>query len=256
MEPEPLWMSGRVLLLAAHPDDEVIGAGGQLRRWRDRILLVQATDGSPRDRRDAREYAETRRAERREALAVAGIAADQSREIGIPDQRAACELPRLIRALAALMDEFLPDWILTHPYEGGHPDHDACAFAARAAAEQAILRPKLVEFTSYHAGPGGGTITGEFLAAPTTEVRFDLDESQTRVKHRMFECYRTQQQVLAMFRIGEERFRVAPEYDFSAPPHDGRLNYENWNLMEGRRWRELAAKALEILNLHHGTYHT
>jgi len=37
-----------------------------------------------------------------------------------------------------------------------------------------------------------------------------------------------------------ERYRWAPQYDFTAPPHEGRLYYENypWGV-KGARFREL-----------------
>ena len=53
-------------------------------------------------------------------------------------------------ALLPLVEE--AEQVITHPYEGGHPDHDACAFAARAAVRHSANKAKLMEFTSYHAG--------------------------------------------------------------------------------------------------------
>ncbi len=38
----------RVMIVVAHPDDETIGLGAQLRRFED-ALLVHVTDGAPRD---------------------------------------------------------------------------------------------------------------------------------------------------------------------------------------------------------------
>ena len=59
-----------------------------------------------------------------------------------------------------------------------------------------------------------------------------------------------QRAVLAPFPIGEEAFRTAPAYDFTRPPHPGRLHYENypWG-MDGARFRDLAAQALRELGL-------
>jgi N-acetylglucosamine malate deacetylase 2 len=45
-----------------------------------------------------------------------------------------------------------------------------------------------------------------------------------------------------------ERFRPAPVYSFTEPPHPGKLFYENFDWgMTAERWRRLAAEALEEL---------
>ena len=173
MDPEHLPLSGRVLLLAAHPDDEVIGAGAQLPKWKDRVFILHATDGAPRNPRFAAEagfesretYAAERHRELLSAVALAGILQSKLRELRVPDQDAMLHLPELTSAVAGIIDELEPDCILTHPYEGGHPDHDACAFAARAALLLSRWQPVLGEFTSYHARLEG-IETGEFLPAP------------------------------------------------------------------------------------------
>jgi hypothetical protein len=45
-------IENKVMIVVAHPDDETIGMGAQLRRFND-ALLVQLTDGAPRDGHDA-----------------------------------------------------------------------------------------------------------------------------------------------------------------------------------------------------------
>jgi hypothetical protein len=91
--------------------------------------------------------------------------------------------------------------------------------------------------------------TGAFLpGAPVTEVR--LTEAAGERKHRMFGCFATQREMLDNFAIGVERFRPAPEYDFTAPPHAGLLFYEQFDWgMTGERFRALAARALEDLHI-------
>jgi LmbE family N-acetylglucosaminyl deacetylase len=262
MDPEHLLESGRILLLAAHPDDEVIGAGARLPHWKDRILLLHATDGAPRNGVDAQnqgfatreEYARARRAELLCAVSQAGIGPGQCREIGIPDQDTVWELPRLALELRRVIDEFQPEWLLTHPYEGGHPDHDCCAFAARVAAAFGPHKPLLVEFTSYHAGPAG-MITGQFLGPAEGERIFELDEAACALKRRMYDCHRSQRHILQYFPIGCEKFRRAPDYDFTSPPHEGRLHYEslNWGI-DGALWRNQVQQAMEELGIYHATH--
>jgi hypothetical protein len=43
-------------------------------------------------------------------------------------------------------------------------------------------------------------------------------------------------------------FRPAPDYDFSQPPHSGKLYYEHFDWgMSGERWRLFAAGARRTL---------
>lgn len=251
METDEPFSSGRVLIVAAHPDDEVIAAGAQLPRIRDRVHFVHVTNGSPTDPTDARnagygsseEYAAGRREELYRALALAGIAPDRCIEIGLTDQRAPFHMLELIWRLREIFDELQPDYVLTHAYEGGHPDHDTTAFAARTAAHWPEVQ--VWEFPSYHEGPAGEMLTGEFLPG-SSELRIALTPAQQLLKRQMFDCFRSQQHVLELFSLEAETFRPAPVYDFTQPPHPGRLYYEqhDWGIT-GAGWRELAAAALQ-----------
>jgi hypothetical protein len=52
---------------------------------------------------------------------------------------------------------------------------------------------------------------------------------------------RSQREVLRAFPVDTERFRPAPRYDFSRPPHVGPLLYESRGRgVTGAQWRSLA----------------
>jgi LmbE family N-acetylglucosaminyl deacetylase len=139
------------------------------------------------------------------------------------------------------------DLLVTHPYEGGHPDHDSAALTARlTAGSLGREAPVICEMTSYHVRDGR-CVTGAFLnAEPAWEIGLELSKDHRRLKRRMMDDYRSQRLVLENFPIVTERFRIAPAYDFSHPPHDGRLWYEcmGWS-MTGARWRDIACAASE-----------
>jgi LmbE family N-acetylglucosaminyl deacetylase len=219
----------RTLIVAAHPDDEVIGLGAVLNRFRE-LAIVHVTDGSPMDTRDAsangfksREaYADERRKELEHALHAGEIRA-KLHSLEIIDQRASFELPRVIDGIARIVREYRPEVIWTHAYEGGHPDHDACAFAVHAGCEGVAI----AEFTSYHAGPRG-IVTCEFLPSAQPVVTHELTDEERARKARMLACFTTQRETLSQFGLDVERYRWSPGYDFTRPPHEGRLYYENF----------------------------
>jgi N-acetylglucosamine malate deacetylase 2 len=227
--------SKRTVILAAHPDDEVIGAATALPGFPE-LTLAHATDGAPVDMVDARRngfatrrsYAQARRKELEDALQQAGATHAELVEFGFTDQQAG---HRLVELTARLLDLLLlrkPDLLLTHPFEGGHPDHDACAFASRAAVRLSGLPVRIGEFTSYHAGPSGLT-PGQFLDHSRNCVKRQLTEAERVRRRDAYSCFTTQAQVLEYFPIVEECFRIAPRYDFTRPPHSGRLFYENFD---------------------------
>ena len=244
--------SPQILILAAHPDDETIGASLLLSRF-PQSIVVFVTDGAPRDTRfwsagvnGSREaYAETRRQEAFRALAYAGVPRQRIFWLGGVDQEAVFHIGSLAQQFKKLIVEVRPEIVITHAYEGGHPDHDAAAVIVTIAASSLATPPLILEMTSYHALKGQ-CVTGEFLNSDLVlEKCFELSSADRDRKRQMIDAYASQRLVLENFSIDCERLRVAPEYNFSHPPHSGKLWYEcmGWP-MTGERWRELANSAL------------
>ena len=248
----------KLVVVVAHPDDEAIGAGGLLRGYRD-ATVVHITDGGGVDDVNAvqrgfpsREaYTNARRAEVLRALSLVGISAQNVRCLGIRDGEAGRRLPDLTSKLLDVLGELEPDVVLTHPYEGGHTDHDATAFGVHMATgtlrRQQGSAPLVLELTSYH-DKDGERLRGEFLPADVPECELVLGDEEREIKRRMFEAFDTQRDVVAPFPVDVERFRVAPRYIFTEPPHPGTLDYERRCMrLTGAEWRALADQALQML---------
>ena len=248
------------LMVFAHPDDEAIALGARLARFRD-ALFVHVTDGAPRNGQDSRDhgfarledYRQARREEFRKALACAGIGDAAQECLDIPDQEASLHLAEIAMRLCRILEQIEPEVVFTHPYEGGHPDHDACAFAVHQAvavhAQRGHTPPEILEAAFYHAG-SDGLLTGSFLRRPERmlEVAYPLSAAERERKRAVLDCFATQRPTLSLFRLDTERYRVAPAYDFRRPAHTVPVHYDRqpWG-MTSERFSELAREAREIL---------
>lgn len=249
----------RVAVIVAHPDDEAIGAGAVLRGFPD-VTVVHVTDGAPLDEEYARrkgfasraDYAQARRNEVVAALKVIGMPEDRVRCLGFVDGESAWHLVELCHKVADLFDELQPDVVLTHPYEGGHSDHDSTAFAVHLAAGMLLRQgqpaPVILELTSYHNYAGKRRFF-DFLPFQSSRIRTVLLSAvDRRVKRAMFDQFTSQLPLLAKFPLEVERFRQAPRYLFTVPPHEGELDYERLcRKITGAQWRANAESALEEL---------
>ena len=125
------------VIVAAHPDDEVLGAGGLmsvLAAAGARLRLVAVTDGegSHRGRADPVALGRRRTAETAAALRALGAGTAEVVRLGLPDGGLDGREDALAAALTPLTADF--DVCLTPWDRDLHPDHEAAGRAARRAA--------------------------------------------------------------------------------------------------------------------------
>ncbi|HEX4397162.1 MAG TPA: PIG-L family deacetylase [Trebonia sp.] len=132
------------VVVAAHPDDEVLGAGGLisvLAAAGARLRLVAVTDGesSHRGLADPAILAKRRTAETVDALHALGAETTEVVRLGLPDAGLAGREDQLAAALAPLTAGF--DVCLA-PWDGDlHPDHAVAGRAARRTARLVLCYP-------------------------------------------------------------------------------------------------------------------
>jgi LmbE family N-acetylglucosaminyl deacetylase len=227
-------------VVVAHPSDEIVGAGCLISKLID-IAVLHTTDGAPADMVDAKaagfenliDYATARRNECRTALALVNVNTDRISDVGIMDRCASEFLAELARTIALFIQQMGATIVVTHPYEGAHPDHDATAFATHAALgllNKNGFRPPALFEMALHPSLNSDAKIPEFLLAKDRETTVLMPDGKSKeLKAKMFECFSSQQSSLSESPIGPEKFRVPTDYDFKRPPCEGKLHYENFD---------------------------
>lgn len=144
----------RVVVVAPHPDDEVLGVGGLLHLSAEggvSVVVVAVTDGEASHPGSPtltpRQLTERRAAERVDALERLGVDAEVLR-LGLPDGGVAAAEGDLE---ASLRDVLRPtDWCIATWRGDGHPDHEASGRAAVAATEAVGARLLEVPIWTWH----------------------------------------------------------------------------------------------------------
>ncbi len=181
----PAPSTGRCVIVAPHPDDEILGVGGTaalLVAAGIEIVLVAVTDG---ENSDPSRRAELRRRRPQESLTAAarlGIPVPVTFRLGHPDGQVAED--RLEDELAELLwpgDLVLAPW----PHDG-HPDHDRAGRAAGAAAHRRrVMLFSYLVWAWHWASPCSGL--------PWHRARrVELGPQLTRRKRRAVRCFATQ----------------------------------------------------------------
>jgi LmbE family N-acetylglucosaminyl deacetylase len=183
----PSWQPAakHVLVVAPHPDDETLGAGGliaALRLRRISVTVVAVTDGE-------NAYAEmpnlgqVREREQTEALSRLGVDPKRIFRLRLPDSGLAdCEqvlVERLLRVVSGEMHLLAP-WS-----KDFHPDHEVCGRAAKIVSET-----KRVPLTSYFIWAWHRGTTQ--LMKGMKLVSFPLGQEEFRAKQDALACHRSQ----------------------------------------------------------------
>jgi LmbE family N-acetylglucosaminyl deacetylase len=225
----------RLLVFVAHPDDETIACAGLLQRV-PASLVVFAVDGAPagygfeRKFGTLRNYSEERFKEAERALSYLPCGSFRRlktrRGEYFPDRQLFENLQEAANSLSSMVQEFSPDTLLSHAFEGGHIDHDACSFLANRVAQAHSLSH--LEFPLYWKAPDGRDVFQEFRAPHRDEICLKLSEAEIVLKKKMLSEYKSQSDIVATFPPDKELFRPALPQDYERPL---------WNLSYPGGWR-------------------
>jgi LmbE family N-acetylglucosaminyl deacetylase len=184
----PSWTppDGDLLVVAPHPDDEVLGAGGLIRAWAARgakVSVLSVSDGEAAANPEPQVLGNVRREELNEALRKLCPTHIAVTRLGLPDGRITQHLNRLRNALLTLASGPLT---MVAPYEhDGHPDHEAVGnLCVEFARSWQIPLARYAIRTWQRAAP-------ENLGGARW-VRFVLGLDARRAKGRALRCFKSQ----------------------------------------------------------------
>ncbi len=141
-----------LLVIAPHPDDETLGAGGLIARQRLQgidVLVAAVTDGE-RAFPGAAGLATARRKEQAHALDRLGASENSIIRFGLPDGAVESHENELVAKLTSLISA---DTHVVAPWRGDfHADHGACGRAAKLVASRAGATLTWYFFWTWHFG--------------------------------------------------------------------------------------------------------
>ena len=238
-----------ILILAPHPDDEIVAcgiAGSRAAAFGARVFVLYLTTGMP-ERAALWPWQRTghpARVRRRRGEAEAAAALIGFEPVGFldrPSRRlrehlddAAAEGANAIAGCAA-------QGLWVPAFEGAHQDHDAAnALAARFRDRMAVW-----EFAAYNLA-GGRVHSNSFPAEHGGEIALDLTPAEARLKRKALARYTSERANLRHVRTEREVCRKLPRHDYAAPPHAGRLFRERFHWVPFRHPRIDFAPSAEV----------
>lgn len=187
-----------ILVFAAHPDDELLGLGGTVRRLANEGKTIRAiimaegltSRANTRNEADLSELAELQ-ADARKAASIVGYKSIEF--CGLPDNRMdGLELLDVIKLVSKYVDKYKPDTIFTHHHGDLNVDHritcEAVLTACRPVGEYKVKRIYTFET------PSSSEWNYNYLEPFKPNVYVDVtDTLEAKVKG--MACYRTESTV-------------------------------------------------------------
>lgn len=175
------------IVIAPHPDDETLGAGGltaSLRFKGIEVTVVAVTDGE-NAYQDTSGLGVIREGEQTAALARLGVDPNHICRLRLPDSGVSNHEQRLVDSLRSIVR---PGSQIIAPWQYDfHPDHEACGRAAEAVAIQKEATLAFYFFWTWHRGS-----TQTLADLPL--MSFPLGAAERRAKREALSCYQSQLQ--------------------------------------------------------------
>jgi LmbE family N-acetylglucosaminyl deacetylase len=223
--------SRRILVLAPHPDDEIIACG--IAAWRARqagarVFVLYLTSGVPAPEalwawQQAGRAARLSRRRAEAHVAAALIGAEPVGFLEYPSRRLRHHLDAAAAETGRRIIECDAEVLWVPAFEGAHQDHDA----ANALAAQFRDVLPVHEFAAYNFA-GGHTRSNQFADPRDGDAAIEFTAEETALKRQTLACYASERGNLKHIETVRESWRPLPHHDYRGPPHSGRLFRERF----------------------------
>lgn len=186
----------RVLIIAAHPDDEVLGAGGTIAKYASGgadVKLLIVTDGSTSQYRNDPRLAQILEGKMRETAAAAEVLG--IREVlygGLPDMRLDVTAHiQVNQVIEHVIDSFQPNIVFTHFYGDVNLDHQ-CVHRSALVACRPVTGQCVRELYSYCVPSATDWSIPSEASAFLPNVFVDISGEYAEKKYAAMNCYATE----------------------------------------------------------------
>jgi LmbE family N-acetylglucosaminyl deacetylase len=229
-----------ILVLVPHPDDEVVACAATLTRAQElgsRVFALYLTHGCLAketlwswQQKHYEAYIHRRRGEAERVAAFLKI-----EPIGWslrPARHLWTNLAEVYRDIAEAVRQYTIDQIWLPAYEGGNPDHDGL----NAVGQSFTRQISVLEFAEYNFFTGHAQAQC-FPYPDSSETLITLTEIERAKKLAALALYESERQNLSYIGTQQECFRPLAAYNYSQPPHPGKLWYERFQWVPFRHPR-------------------
>lgn len=215
-----------VLFIMPHPDDEV-AIVGRIKKYLEEqknIHCVWITDGNLSADKEIRQQ------ESIKVMNLLKVPRENLHFLNFPDGKCIYNLNNIVDLLTKIMEEIKAEEVYTTAYEGGHPDHDSINFCVNNVAKK--LNIIAYEFPMYNKYKVPFGRFGKLVPANTKTLFTDSKWQGLRLKLKTVAIHKSQWGSLFPFILfnvdKKEPYRLIPDWDYTLPPHSGKLFYEKF----------------------------
>jgi len=221
-----------ILVVAPHPDDEIVGLGITIRKLlkkRKKISIFFPTNGVVSknqmwfwERNQYKHLVSIRKKEMRKSLKILGV--DSFYYQDIPTRTLKERISQTYEKIRKIIKIKKIDTIFCPAYEGGHQDHDITNFICSRFKRKI----QVFEFAEYNFFKRKINVN-KFIKSLNKEKIIILNENEKLYKKKLLAVYASEKKNLSFLSPNVESYRKITCYDYVKPPHKGTLFYRRFS---------------------------